>query len=967
MRLTTTERLSQRQGQLRRMDFIVTFLILLTTLAVLVGSQQNHPYTCNNPPKLQKQRADLTLGGLFPVHVYKTEENQRTLVLNNYALTWTEAMLYAIDEINNDTTLIPKHELGFDIRDSCNDVSNALGAALDFILEADRNESQENSSSSQCKCVSRSSHVAVIGGAASPISTQLAHIFGIANIPQISYSSTSVFLSNKDIYRSFLRTIPSDTYQAKAIADLLLKFGWTYVSVVASDSEYGRAGMDALKVELKKRSICMAVESVFHPNLKKQELTRIITSLKAHTRAKVIVLWCQRPIAIGFLEQATKLGLSGKTWIGTETWGDSYLLYKLNPKTVGGMIGMVPRLTKHSGFEAHLAKLDPGNSRRNPWFAEFWNNEFNCEIINAEGGNTSLFNAKNNLQFVSSKEYYVYKSNTGDNATIVCPKDKDKGKPTASVLPRNKYTNVMDAVNAVVHAIESMLKCKEGEGMLLSEGKCPSTSPTIRTIDLLEYMKNVSFMGRSGTEVSFDKNGDLKFGSYAIKILQPEEANPSSMVFKEIGFWDGVNGSLEFKGETQYLWNGWEKEIPTSQCNDLCSPGKYSVNGSVTCCWTCVECPGGYAKESRGQGPCTRCPEGYESNVNRTRCVKMTEVYMDWSSGQALCVSMVSIFGGLLTLTILAIFVKHRETALVKASNRELSLIHLAVMFLIFTYPLVLIGKPNRIVCGVRPLYFAILFTISTSITLLKTDRLLRIFRAKNRISSRSHLLTNKMQIMTSVALTFIPVVTCSFWYLFRPPSVIVLNYSENSRIISCSTSDDTLLVIVLIYILGLALVCTYFAYRARTLPENFNEAKFIGFAMFSFCVFLSGLLPAFYSSTGSNRTFVNCLAVLGPAYGVLCIIYFPKVRIILFYPDQNKTEVFRINATTMNLRSRTNSPPANVLRPSPINSPLEDRRVVVSSIGSKEEAEINSARLSPYLDNRRMTAVTVGRGTTFT
>lgn len=947
------------------MNFIVKYMIALTTLTAQIDAQQLHPYSCNNPYKVQKLRADLTLGGLFPVHVYEKQENQRTLVLNNYALTWTEAMLYAIDEINNDTTLIPKHELGFDIRDSCNDVSNALGAALDFVLDADRNVSQENSSSSSCKCVAGSSHVAVIGGAASPISTQVAHVFGIANIPQISYSSTSVLLSNKDIYRSFLRTIPSDTYQAKAIADLLLKFGWTYVSVVASDSEYGRAGMDALKEELKKRSICIAVESVFHPNLYKQELTRIITSLKARTRAKVIVLWCQRPIAIGFLQQATQLGMTGKTWIGTETWGDSYLLFKLNPKTVGGMIGMVPRLTRHSGFETHLSRLDPINSRRNPWFAEFWKKEFGCEIITAEGGNTSLFNAKNDSQSVTKSKYFVYKSNTGDNVTIVCP--KNKGKPTASVLPRNKYTNVMDAVYAVVHAIGSMLKCKEGEGWL-PKGKCPKTFPTIRTDDLLEYMKNISFRGRSGTEVSFDKNGDLKFGSYAIKILQPEDgANSSSMKFKKMGFWDGVNGSLVFKGEMKYLWNGWQEEIPKSLCNDLCSPGKYSVNGSVKCCWTCVECPGGYVKESRGQGPCTQCPEGYESNSNRTRCVKMTEVYMDWSSGEALCVSIVSIFGGLLTLTILAIFVKHRETALVKASNRELSFIHLAVMFLIFTYPLVLIGKPNNIMCGVRPLYFAILFTISTSITLLKTDRLLRIFRAKSRLSSRSHLLSNKMQIMTALALTFVPVVTCLFWYLFQPPSVRVSNHSENSRIISCSTSDDTLLVIVLVYILGVALVCTYFAYRARALPENFNEAKFIGFAMFSFCVFLSSFLPAFYSSTGSNRTFVNCLAVLGSAYGVLCIMYFPKVRIILFHPDQNKTEVFRINATTANLRSRTNSHPAIVLRPSPINSPLGDRRVFMSSIGSNEEAEINGARLGPYLDNRRMSAVTVGKGTIFT
>ena len=272
------------------MNFDFQYLIAFLTLVALMDAQANPPYTCENPYKVQRLKADLTLAGLFPVHVYKKLENQRTLALNNYALTWTEAMLYAIDEINNDTTLIARYHLGFDIRDSCNEPSNALAAALDFVLDADRNVSRENSSSTRCECTSAASHIAVIGGAASPISTQVAHVFGIANIPQISYSSTSILLSNKDAYRSFLRTIPSDTYQAKAIADLLLKFGWTYVSVVASDNEYGRAGLDALKVELKRRDICMAVESIFHPNLYKHELTRIITSLKAQTRAKVIIL-----------------------------------------------------------------------------------------------------------------------------------------------------------------------------------------------------------------------------------------------------------------------------------------------------------------------------------------------------------------------------------------------------------------------------------------------------------------------------------------------------------------------------------------------------------------------------------------------------------------------------------------------------------------------------------------------------
>ena len=57
----------------------------------------------------------------------------------------------------------------------------------------------------------------------------------------ISYISTSLSLSDKRYYPTFMRTIPSDTYQVQVIIDLILKFNWTYISIIASDNSYGRS------------------------------------------------------------------------------------------------------------------------------------------------------------------------------------------------------------------------------------------------------------------------------------------------------------------------------------------------------------------------------------------------------------------------------------------------------------------------------------------------------------------------------------------------------------------------------------------------------------------------------------------------------------------------------------------------------------------------------------------------------
>ena len=54
------------------------------------------------------------------------------------------------------------------------------------------------------------------GGATSIVSSQSSYMLATDNVPLISYSATSPSLSNKHIYPSFLRTVPSDLSQVLA-------------------------------------------------------------------------------------------------------------------------------------------------------------------------------------------------------------------------------------------------------------------------------------------------------------------------------------------------------------------------------------------------------------------------------------------------------------------------------------------------------------------------------------------------------------------------------------------------------------------------------------------------------------------------------------------------------------------------------------------------------------------------------
>ncbi|KAF4528989.1 hypothetical protein B566_EDAN015192 [Ephemera danica] len=79
----------------------------------------------------------------------------------------------------------------------------------------------------------------------------------------VSFFSTSPELSNKQRFEFFSRTIPSDHYQVKAMVDIVRRMGWSYVSILYEESNYGIKSYQAfeeLEELLAKNNICIAVK-----------------------------------------------------------------------------------------------------------------------------------------------------------------------------------------------------------------------------------------------------------------------------------------------------------------------------------------------------------------------------------------------------------------------------------------------------------------------------------------------------------------------------------------------------------------------------------------------------------------------------------------------------------------------------------------------------------------------------------
>ena len=142
-----------------------------------------------------------------------------------------EGMLFAVEQVNADPNILPNITLGARIYDTCQSKTIAANVAEEFIkmtLEED----------------AKSQLAGVVGASTSGVTETVANFLRVFQIPQISYDSTSISLSNKGLYSYLMRTVPPDSFQAQAIVDLCKAFGWNYVSTVNTHGAYGTKGIE---------------------------------------------------------------------------------------------------------------------------------------------------------------------------------------------------------------------------------------------------------------------------------------------------------------------------------------------------------------------------------------------------------------------------------------------------------------------------------------------------------------------------------------------------------------------------------------------------------------------------------------------------------------------------------------------------------------------------------------------------
>ncbi|NWV69099.1 CASR protein, partial [Malurus elegans] len=855
--------------------------------------------TAYGPNQRAQKKGDIILGGLFPIHfgvaakdqdLKSRPESVECIRYNFRGFRWLQAMIFAIEEINSSPTLLPNMTLGYRIFDTCNTVSKALEATLSFVAQ---NKIDSLNLDEFCNCSEHiPSTIAVVGATGSGISTAVANLLGLFYIPQVSYASSSRLLSNKNQFKSFLRTIPNDEHQATAMADIIEYFRWNWVGTIAADDDYGRPGIEKFREEAEERDICIDFSELISQYSDEEEIQQVVEVIQNST-ARVIVVFSSGPDLEPLIKEIVRRNITGKIWLASEAWASSSLIAMPEFfRVIGSTIGFALKAGQIPGFREFLQKVHPKKSPNNGFAKEFWEETFNCYL--PDGSKTSPASTS----FHKGHEEGLGAGNGTSAFRPPCTGDENI---TSVETPYMDYThlrisyNVYLAVYSIAHALQDIYTCTPGKG-LFTNGSCADIKK-VEAWQVLKHLRHLNFTNNMGEQVDFDEFGDL-VGNYSIINwhLSPEDG---SVVFEEVGHYNvyAKKGERLFINENKILWGGFSKEVPFSNCSRDCLPGtrKGIIEGEPTCCFECVDCPDGEYSDETDASACDKCPEDYWSNENHTSCIPKQIEFLAWTEPFGIALTLFAVLGIFLTSFVLGVFTKFRNTPIVKATNRELSYLLLFSLLCCFSSSLFFIGEPQNWTCRLRQPAFGISFVLCISCILVKTNRVLLVFEAKIPTSLHRKWWGLNLQFLLVFLCTFVQIVICVIWLYTAPPSSYRNHELEDEIIfITCHEGSLMALGFLIGYTCLLAAICFFFAFKSRKLPENFNEAKFITFSMLIFFIVWISFIPAYASTYGKFVSAVEVIAILAASFGLLACIFFNKVYIILFKPSRNTIEEVR-------------------------------------------------------------------------
>uniref|UniRef100_A0A3Q3MQC4 G-protein coupled receptor family C group 6 member A-like n=1 Tax=Mastacembelus armatus TaxID=205130 RepID=A0A3Q3MQC4_9TELE len=420
---------------------------------------------------------DIIIGGLVPVHTSINRSTARgphsCIQYNFQTFLQTQVLIYAIREINQRTPrVLPNITLGYDIYDTCGDVSFAILATLQLL------QNQPNPQSCQLNDIQSTltepKTKVVIGELYSEVSIAVARVVALSSVTQISYASTSELLSEKSKFPTFLRTTTSDKFQTKAIAELVKLFHWKTVAIIGSNDEYGKYGSDSLTVIFNEELICIEFVDILPGDFSQNNsethtrLDMLVKKINEST-AEAIIMFTKNANVHIVMEAAIKYNLN-RTWIASDSWSTSTEVSKMPGIGLAGQVfGFMSKTNEVPGFKDYIKS----------WF----NGPTNAFLDDFKACNKLCSNQAEKMNCAN------------------CQMEREKCLHTnclaAYIDPGDSY-NAYVAVQVIAEGLRSLLRC--------DSQRC-ERSAGFTALELLEEIKKIN-LTLNGTNIFFNASGD---------------------------------------------------------------------------------------------------------------------------------------------------------------------------------------------------------------------------------------------------------------------------------------------------------------------------------------------------------------------------------------------------------------------------------------------------------------------------
>ncbi|XP_075046956.1 taste receptor type 1 member 1 [Mixophyes fleayi] len=783
---------------------------------------------------------DYIIGGLFSNHkadvsIVSTPQIDicDSTNFNSHGYHLFQAMRFGIEEINNSSTLLPNVTLGYDLFDTCSDSANLYGT-LKILYQCMKPfiKMQNNYTDYKMKAI------ALVGPASSSFAFVTAGILGKFLVPQISYSASNELLSRKQIYPSFLRTIPSDKLQVEVILNLLQKFNWTWIAIVGSDDVYGTQGLQDLYTLATSNGICVAYQGLIPYSTDRKDVKKMLTDI-VKTKVSVTVVFSAYFNARIFFEEVVNANITGFVWIGSESWSvDSQIAGIPNIKTIGSIMGVsVGQIYFSKLLDFEIAYVNSIKAQST--------SSYGCNQVCQDCQSYTLQNMSIPSQFAMSASFSVY-----------------------------------SAVYAIAHGLHGLLNCKSG--------RC--SNDTFYPWQLLEQVKKVNFT-LYNQSIYFDSNGDPATG-YDIVMWN---WIGDTATFKVIGSYSKIMGQLQLNNGLK--WHTKDNSIPESICSKECGKGERRVlTGSHTCCFDCIYCPKMSFLNSSDLYTCQLCGPNQWSPVRSEICYNRTLEYLPWTDPLSLVLLFIATLFLLLIMATAVIFIKNLNTPVVKSAGGKMCLGMLLSLACSCCTLYCYFGKPGLVTCMARQPVFAVSFTVCFSCIVVHSFQIVCIFKMATHMPKIYDIWVKKNGSDVFIGVTCAGQVLISVvWIVVKPPQPIE-DYSTFSDqiILKCSETASIGSIAEITYIGFLSMLCFVFCYMGKDLPDNYNEAKCISFTFMAYFFSWIAFFTTYIIYQGKYIAAVNVSAVLVSIMGILVGYFTPKCYIILVRPELNTTEHFQ-------------------------------------------------------------------------